>query len=114
MKNLCLVVIAGITIGGHPMHARCRSGQKIIRISSGTPSAGDTVAGPCEIIVRGLNVARYDYSFSSTVTFAAAPDLWSRLLTLSTANNASSAPATPAVPSAVPAPPSRADIRLLE
>jgi hypothetical protein len=97
MKPICLSVL--LLLGcGIPMSARCKGGAKEIRISAGTPPAGDTVAGPCTIIVRGLNPARYDYSFNSTVTFGAAPDLWSKLLPLSTGDNAKSTPAPSPTP----------------
>jgi hypothetical protein len=95
MKNVFLAGILAIITCSIPMHARCRNGHKVIWISAGTPTAGETVAGPCTIIVRGLNPARYDYAFSSAATFGAAPDLWSKLLGVSTGDNAKATPATP-------------------
>lgn len=98
----CIVATLACSV---PMHARCRNGHKVIWISAGTPTSGDTVAGPCTIIVRGLNPARYDYAFSSTASFGAAPDLWSKLLGVSTGDNAKATPATqPAGPPAQPNP----------
>jgi len=102
MKKFFLLAIAALLVCTVPMHARCKGRYKIIRISAGTPTTGDTVAGPCTIIVRGFNPARYDYSFSSAATFGAAPDLWSKLLAISTADNAKSTPAV-AAPAAAPA-----------
>lgn len=93
MKKFFLLAIATLFACSLSMHARCKGRHKIITISAGTPTTGDTVAGPCTIIVRGLNPARYDYSFSSAATFGAAPDLWSKLLAISTADNAKSTPA---------------------
>src|SRR5947209_8678743 len=105
MKPICLLAVVVFAGSALPMHASCKGGYKVVRISAGTPTAGDTVAGPCKIVVKGLNVARYDYSFNSTVTFGTAPDLWSKLLSLSTGDNAKSTPANPPAPPATPSAP---------
>jgi hypothetical protein len=41
---------------------------------------GERVKGPRRVIAKNLNTLRYDYRWTSTITYTAAPDLWSKLL----------------------------------
>jgi hypothetical protein len=62
---------------------------------------GDQIRGPRTIRADNLNVLRYNYKFSNTITFSQAVDLWSKLQ----AAAVPSAAATPLAPTpAVPTP----------
>lgn len=64
---------------------------------------GEVIRGPRRLIATHLNVLRYDYKFSTSITFSQTPDLWSRLTQLAVPSVAKP-PAVP-TPAPTPAPP---------
>src|SRR5713226_232158 len=60
--------------------------------------SGEVIRGPRKITAENLNVVRYDYKWNSTLSFQAAPDLWSKLTGVNTTTPAAAAPADPKSP----------------
>lgn len=71
---------------------RCRTGSKTceINIASQNLSQDEKTTGPKNIIVTGANTLRYDYIFTSTVSFSAGPSI--DLFTLGTSSTPKPAP----------------------
>jgi hypothetical protein len=59
---------------------------------------GEVIRGPRKVTAVNLNVLRYDYKWNSSVSFQAAPDLWSKLTGVNTTSPTGTVPANPATP----------------
>jgi hypothetical protein len=83
MKLLQLTIIVFCSVVGFCQHNQapsdfdCKTISKTctINIANQNPSKDEKTAGPKKIIVTGANTLRYDYVFSSTITFSSPPPI---------------------------------------
>lgn len=70
-QTLSLILTLAVFI---PVYAQCPKGGYCVNVARITTS-GEQVRGPVTIVLKNVNVVRYDVKIGATVTFTAGPDL---------------------------------------